>query len=145
MVDILLLRPEMVTRSILDILNVLTPTQKLSLGEARNIITLQIKSNHYMYVLYEDGEPLACGGFAIITKLGRNGSRDALIEEVVVRADKQRNGYGRKLIAFLLKKIEQYNVYAVWLNCSDENVPFYKKCGFEKTGNQMKVYYGKGV
>lgn len=138
--EFILLRPGQITRPILDIINVLSDTKKLSLEEARNIITLQLKSNHYFYVGYENGEPICCGGFLIVTKIGRNGSRDAIIEEVAVRKDKQGLGYGRKLIEFLLRKASQYNVYCVWLNCSNENIAFYEKCGFSNRGNQMKMY-----
>lgn len=140
MIEFLLLRPSQITRPILDILNVLSETKKLSLEEARNIITLQLKSNHYIYVGYEEGIPVCMGGFLLITKLGRNGSRDAIIEEVAVTQNKQGLGYGRKLIEFLLKKASQYNVYCVWLNCSDHNIAFYEKCGFLNLGNQMKMY-----
>lgn len=139
MSDILLLRPEMITRDVLDILNVLTPTNKLSLGEARNIIILQLKVNHYTYCLYEDGIPLAIGSFIILSKLGRNGSRSALIEDVAVREGEQGKGYGKKLVKFLIKKAKAYNVYKIFLNCSDSNVEFYKKCGFKMAGAQMKI------
>jgi hypothetical protein len=29
--------------------------------------------------------------------------------------------------------------YKIVLNCIDKNEEFYKKCGFQKVGNQMKL------
>lgn len=139
--DILLLRPNMITRAILDILNILTPTKNLSINEARNIITIQLKNNHYTYVGYIDGQPVCMGSFVILSKLGRNGSRSALIEDVAVKKELQGKGFGKMLIDFICKKAETYNVYKIFLNCSDYNVKFYENCGFKKSGNQMKIEF----
>lgn len=137
--DILLLRPAQITRPILDVLNVLTDTQKLSLGEARNIVTLQLKNCHMSYVGYVDGEAVCFGSVIILVKLGRNGGKSALIEDVSVREDMQGKGYGLRLVKFLVKKAKSYNVYKILLNCTDDLVPFYEKAGFKRCGNCMRM------
>lgn len=133
-----LLRPESITRDVLDILNELSPTSKLTLGEARNIITLQLKSNHYTYVGYINENPVCMGSFIILIKLGQNGNRAALIEDVSVRHDMQKKGYGLMLVQFLCQKAETYKVYKIILNCNDNLIDFYRKCGFERMGNLMR-------
>lgn len=137
--DILLLQPSQVTKDILNILNVLSPTTNLSITEARNIITMQRKNLHFTYVLYLEGEPAAMGSFIILNKLGNNGGRSALIEDIAVRKDLQGSGYGLTLVKFLVKKCISYKVYKILLNCVDELIPFYEKAGFGKRGNLMRM------
>lgn len=137
-IEFILLRPGQINREILDILNILTPTKQLSIIEARNIITLQLKNNHMTYVGYIDGEAVCMGSFVILNKLGQNGGRSALIEDVAVKPEYQNHGYGLSLINFLCKKATAYHVYKIILDCKDELEQFYSKAGFYKAGLYMR-------
>lgn len=137
--EFLLLRPGQITREILDILNILTPTAKLSLTEAQNIITLQLKNFHMTYVGYENGKPLCMGSLVILTKLGNNGGRSCLIEDIAVRPEYQHGGMGKKIVGFLVDKAISYKVYKIILNCKNDLLPFYSKCGFSPAGLYMRM------
>lgn len=139
--EFLLLRPEMLTREILNILDILTETIKLPLSEARDIIKLQLDRNHYTYIGYKNGIPICVGSFIILSKLGRNGGRSAIIEDVVVSSFYQGYGYGKLLVEFLTKKASAYGIYKIFLNCSEQNTEFYVKCGFNRSGMQMKIEF----
>lgn len=41
----------------------------------------------------------------------------------------------------LIKIAHESGCYKVILDCSDDNVPFYQKCGLERKGAQMAVYF----
>lgn len=139
MVEFILLRPAQITREILNILNILTPTSKLTIGEAQNILTLQLKNYHLTYVGYINGTPVCLGSIVILTKLGNNGGRSCLIEDVAVNPSWQGKGIGRKLVDFLVEKAITYKVYKIILNCKSELLPFYYKCGFNQVGLYMRM------
>ena len=45
------------------------------------------------------------------------------------------------MIEYLINKAKEHQVYKIILNCSDENIKFYEKCGFELKSNQMAKYF----
>ena len=47
-------------------------------------------------------------------------------------------GLGKKLLE--TAKSECDGCYKIILDCSNENVDFYKKCGYEWKGNEMALY-----
>lgn len=46
-----------------------------------------------------------------------------------------------RIIEDLVVLGKEAGCYKVTLECSDDNVGFYTKCGFERKGNQMSVYF----
>lgn len=128
--DILLLHPDQLTRRILNVLNELSPTKNVTLGEAKLAISRQLSHNCFTYVGYVDGEPVAVGSLVILDKIIHECGYVALVEDVAVRRSCQGKGYGRKLVDFLVSKAAREGCYKVILNCSDDKEPFYNKCGF---------------
>lgn len=63
------------------------------------------------------------------------------IEDVVVDQSLRGYGLGRSLVDFLVDYAHDRGVYKVILDCSDDNVPFYEKCGFIKKGVEMARYF----
>lgn len=61
----------------------------------------------------------------------------AHIEDVCVKHHYRRMGVGKKLIQKLIERAKENKCYKITLDCSDENMNFYKACGFSKRGNQM--------
>ena len=59
------------------------------------------------------------------------------IEEVSVSAEHQGKGLGRGIIAALDSVARNLGCSKVILNCSEENVAFYNKCGYKTTGIEM--------
>lgn len=62
------------------------------------------------------------------------------IEDVAVREDQQGKGIGKALIEFILEEAKKTKCYKAILMCSDDNIPFYEKCGFHVNQNAMKVF-----
>ncbi len=78
-----------------------------------------------MYVLYDNGVK----GEVVVTDEG-NGILE--IKNIAVLPEYQGNGYGRLLIAFLVKeyKDKKYHELQVGTGDSPLTLSFYKKCGF---------------
>lgn len=74
-------------------------------------------------------------------KLLHNARSVGHIEDVVVDKESRGRGYGKVLIRFLVAMAQKQNCYKVILDCSDNNIGFYKQCGLELLGNEMGVYF----
>lgn len=73
-----------------------------------------------------------------INKLIRSGNRMGLIEDVAVAKEARGHGIGKILIEDLLELSVEKKCYKTILNCSDENIKFYEKCGMYRAENQMR-------
>jgi glucosamine-phosphate N-acetyltransferase len=62
------------------------------------------------------------------------------IEDVVTKQEYRGKGIAKQLLEKCVEYAKQNNCYKVILDCKDENVAIYEKCGFAKTGNQMANY-----
>lgn len=89
-------------------------------------------------VATSEGKILGVASLVTIDKILRSGSRMGLIEDVAVATEARGLGLGKLLIEDLLSIAEEKGCYKVVLNCSDENVAFYEKCGMYKAENQMR-------
>jgi glucosamine-phosphate N-acetyltransferase len=58
---------------------------------------------------------------------------------VAIRAGYQRKGIGFKLVNYATEQAVAMRCVRTVLDCSDENVPFYKKIGYSYHGNTMKI------
>ncbi|KIK58332.1 hypothetical protein GYMLUDRAFT_202820 [Collybiopsis luxurians FD-317 M1] len=62
------------------------------------------------------------------------------IEDIAVDKNQQGKKLGLRIIQALTDVSEKSGCYKTILNCSDENIPFYEKCGFQKKENEMAKY-----
>ncbi|KAJ7472361.1 acyl-CoA N-acyltransferase [Mycena galericulata] len=62
------------------------------------------------------------------------------IEDIAVDKQQQGKKLGIRVIQALTHISENSGCYKTILNCSDDNIPFYIKCGFEKKENEMAKY-----
>ena len=63
------------------------------------------------------------------------------IEEMSVSKAYQGTGLGRRIMEALTGIAQKVGCCKVILNCGDEKVPFYEKCGYEKSGLEMEVKF----
>jgi len=85
-----------------------------------------------------DGKIMAVASLITINKILHTGSRMGLIEDVAVGIEARGLGLGKLLIEDLKTIAIQKGCYKTVLNCSDDNIAFYEKCGFYKAENQMR-------
>ncbi|KAF8634041.1 hypothetical protein AX17_004306 [Amanita inopinata Kibby_2008] len=62
------------------------------------------------------------------------------IEDIAVDKSQQGKKLGLRVIQALTYISENSGCYKTILNCSDANIPFYQKCGYEKKENEMAKY-----
>ena len=80
-----------------------------------------------MYILDDDGVKAEC----VVTE-----EADGILEikNIATNPKYQRNGYGKKLIDFIIEKYSgRYAVLQVGTGDSPLTIPFYEKCGFRRS------------
>lgn len=98
-----------------------------------------LDNDHYhYYVVEQDGLVVAVASLIVINKLIRGGNRVALIEDVAVSRYAGSRGIGKMLIEKLKDVAIEKKCYKTILNCSEDVVGFYEKCGFHKKEVQMR-------
>lgn len=63
------------------------------------------------------------------------------IEDIAVDKSQQGKKLGIKLITALTAIGKAAGVYKIILDCSEHNVPFYKKCGYHVAGVEMSIRF----
>lgn len=83
---------------------------------------------------------IGCGSLILEKKFIRSLGVAGHIEDIVVQEGYRGKNLGLRLIEVLKLLASDSKCYKVILDCSDKNVAFYSKCGFEKKGVQMAFY-----
>ncbi|KAI0266371.1 acyl-CoA N-acyltransferase [Gloeopeniophorella convolvens] len=83
---------------------------------------------------------VGAGGVFVERKFLRGLGRVGHIEDIAVAREMQGKKLGLRIIQALTGISETAGCYKTILNCSDSNIPFYEKCGFEKRENEMAKY-----
>ncbi|KAG0250008.1 Glucosamine-phosphate N-acetyltransferase-like protein [Mortierella polycephala] len=89
------------------------------------------------------GKIVAAGTVLVERKFIRQLGLVGHIEDIAVAADQQGKKLGLRIIETLKAIGQSQGCYKVILDCSEKNVPFYEKCGFERKGVEMGWYVSK--
>ena len=93
----------------------------------------------HVLVAEKYGKIMGTGAVFVEQKFLRGGGKVGHIEDVVVDNRSREKGVGKAIIDSLVEIAKEEGCYKVILNCSNENVPFYIKCGFKLTENEMRM------
>ncbi|CAM8959540.1 unnamed protein product [Rhodiola kirilowii] len=89
----------------------------------------------------ESGKIVGTGSVFIEKKFLRNCGKVGHIEDVMVDGNARGMQLGMRVVEFLTEHARSVGCYKVILDCSDENVLFYDKCGFRRKEIQMAKYF----
>lgn len=103
---------------------------------------LTVNRNH-LTIVVENLENVVVGTATLLVepKLIHNLSHVGHIEDVVVDNQHRKEGIGKLMIEYLSTKAKSMGCYKVILDCDEDNCPFYEKCGFQKKGIEMALYF----
>lgn len=88
-------------------------------------------------ILENNTEIIGAGTIFKLKKLHNNPIGQ--IEDVIITEKYRKLGLGKLIINELVQiGLNDMKCYKVILNCLERNIDFYKKCGFEKVGCEMK-------
>lgn len=87
-----------------------------------------------------DDKLVASGSLFLEQKFIRAGGTVGHIEDIVVDPDVRGKSLGRQLIRILTETSERLGAYKTILDCKQENIGFYEKCGYEHKEYEMVRY-----
>ncbi len=115
----------------------------LTVEKARAIFRrLQSYPDYKLFVATITGEILGVFAMLIMDNLGHQGAPSALVEDVVVRADRRRRGLGREMIRFAMNRAREKGCYKLALSSHknrEEAHRFYENLGFQRHGYSFLV------
>jgi len=88
----------------------------------------------------ETDQIVGTGGIFIERKFLRELGRVGHIEDIAVAREMQGKKLGLRVIQALTHISETVGCYKNILNCNENNIPFYEKCGYEKREVEMVKY-----
>ncbi|KAF8154827.1 acyl-CoA N-acyltransferase [Crassisporium funariophilum] len=133
------------SRSHLAVLSVLTTTPELSEDQyTQAFAALRSCTNTYFTLVIVSRATdtiVGVGSVFLEQKFTRGLGKVGHIEDIAVDKSMQGRKLGLRIIHALMGISERMGCYKTILNCSDDNVAFYKKCGFERKENEMAKYH----
>eukprot|EP00930_Biecheleria_cincta_P043575 TRINITY_DN29907_c0_g1_i1.p1 TRINITY_DN29907_c0_g1~~TRINITY_DN29907_c0_g1_i1.p1 ORF type:complete len:193 (-),score=38.46 TRINITY_DN29907_c0_g1_i1:17-538(-) len=100
----------------------------------------QARTYRSLVVEHCESKQLAATATLIVeAKFVHGGSSVGHVEDVVVDSNHQRRGLARCLLARLAEEAERLGCYKVILDCKDENMALYEKCGYRPMERQMRL------
>jgi glucosamine-phosphate N-acetyltransferase len=103
----------------------------------------RLSPNSHIYVIRnkDTSKILTTGTLLIEHKFIHNLGTIGHIEDIIVDKDCRGFGLGKMMIDYLSQQAHNMGCYKVILNCNQDNVKFYEKCGFEEKEVMMAKYY----
>ena len=126
----------------LDLLNQLTDTPSITFQQFTDkFISIDSNPCFFIYVAVNDkSDILASISILIEPKFIHNASSVCHIEDLVVSKEYRGLGIGKKLVSFATGMAKSHSCYKMILDCSNDNIAFYEKCGLNLKSNQMALY-----
>ena len=125
----------------LDVLSQLTMVGMVTKEMFIDFIKNQSKNCH-IYVIHDvqSNRIVGTGTLLIENKIIHSCGKVGHIEDVVVDSTVRGMGFGKDLVEFLKTIAIEQKCYKIILDCNNDNIPFYEKCGFTKKETQMALY-----
>lgn len=138
------LEPNDYNKGFLKVLAMLTTVGSMTKIEFMERYNYFKAHNHeYFTIVIEDVEKsviVAAGTILVERKFIHNCGLVGHIEDIVSHSDYRGLNLGRIIIEALKGIGKAVGCYKIILDCSDKNVAFYQKCGFEKKEYEMVWY-----
>ena len=99
------------------------------------------QSNIHSLVLLNDKKVVGYGSIIIETKI--RGGKMGHIEDIVIHPHYRKMGLGKLLLNALFDIAKEKNCYKTALQCKENNLNFYTKCGYVLSGSIMQKFYNK--
>jgi ribosomal protein S18 acetylase RimI-like enzyme len=115
----------------------------LPLPEARQLFS-RIRSypNYNIYVVVAGEEIIGTFALLIMDNLAHRGEPSAIVEDVVVKSDRQGEGIGKAMMEFAMMKSREAGCYKIVLSSNmnrEAAHKFYETLGFRKYGYSFEV------
>ncbi|TFK40471.1 acyl-CoA N-acyltransferase [Crucibulum laeve] len=127
--------------AVLSVLTVVTDPGLAAYQSQFDAMRVAPNTNYTLVIIDKSSDQIVgVGAVFIERKFLRGLGKVGHIEDIAVDKRQQGKKLGLRIIQALTAISEREGCYKTILNCSDDNVPFYQKCGYEKKENEMAKY-----
>uniref|UniRef100_A0A6B2LPJ2 Glucosamine 6-phosphate N-acetyltransferase n=1 Tax=Arcella intermedia TaxID=1963864 RepID=A0A6B2LPJ2_9EUKA len=111
----------------------------------KRFLEMKADGNYYIVVMENTstGKIVASGTLLLEKKFLRSCGVVGHVEDIVVDKGERGKDFGKYIIDQLKHLGTTKGCYKLILDCSEDKIPFYMKCGFEKREQQMAIYLKK--
>ena len=125
----------------LELINVFTrEPQEITRENFEKWYNLSFGQNALIYVLLKGDKIIGTGKLLLEYKFNNNLTKCGHIEDIVVNSNYRGFGFGSVIVKYLINIGNEKGCYKILLNCNDQYIKFYNKCGFIRKGNEMCIY-----
>lgn len=136
------LKKKYITEELFETLSHLSDSTKTNIRKGKKIFKeIKKNKNHFIYVALdkESGNVIGMITLLVEPKFIHDCGYLGHIEDVVTRQGHENQGIGKELVKTVIKQAKKSDCYRIILDCSDENMKFYEKCGFHRRENEMTL------
>ena len=139
MIEIRYLQKDDFDRGFLECLSSLHPSS-MSKEDARDRFDLRFFDGINTLVALDDDTVVGTASWFVEHKFLHGGSQTCHVEDVAVLKERQGEGIGKFLMDYIVEQAETCEgCYKLVLDCSEDNVSFYERCGLHKDSVCMKI------
>ena len=138
------IEPSDYRKGAVELLAQLTSIDKTGVTEEKfrvYVETLTQNPFHKTVVVEATGQIVGIGTVYIEPKLIHNMGYVGHIEDIVTDKEYRNQHIGKAIITHLSDYARMMGCYKTILDCAENNVCFYEKCGYKKHGIEMSQYY----
>jgi len=124
----------------LETLRNLSETGEINLEDAEKILSeINLQNGNIYIAKTNEKKIIGTATLLIEKKFIHNGGKVGHIEDVATRKAYEGNGIASEIIKKIIYLARQDNCYKIILDCNEDNISFYKKFGFFKHENEMRL------
>lgn len=105
------------------------------------LTTILSNPYHKIFIAKDDDKIIGTITLLVEPKIIHNLSYIGHVEDVVIDQAYRSSGIGKYLVAKAVRTANEMGCYKIILDCSANNIEFYKKCGFIEKEKQMALYF----
>ena len=98
-----------------------------------------IFKNSIIYVLTLNNEIIGSSKLIIEQKFIHKLAKYGHIEDVIIKEEYRRRGYGTQIINHIVNYCKNKNFFKITLTCKEKLIPFYKTCKFDVYDTHMSI------
>ena len=112
--------------------------QVMTIEQAAEVFrSIKTDPHHEVFVALEDNEIVGTFSIIVIQMLSHKGDRMGILEDVVVKTERQGTGIGGRMMEFANQRCKELGCYKIMLSSGvhrERAHAFYEKLGFRKHG-----------
>lgn len=142
LIDITKINSNVIRENVYELLSQLSNTIGYSTKQQFEtlLIYLRTTQTHKIWCVYYDDEMIGILTTLLEPKIIHGFGYVLHVEDFIIHQKWRGCGFGKKVMDKIREYANSVHAYKIILNCSEENIGFYEKCGFSQKNVEMSLY-----